>query len=392
MATVLPFDPHARRRTPSRPLPAVGPREGHREERAIPLRVVRDADEAPRRTPTVRAMASGTSAAPRTAPAAAAERELAVRFFPPVLAVVLLDLATKALALALLPERGIALVGPLSLSLTHNTVSAGAAWLGAATRGANVAATGLVLGLLIMLAPALHRLERRTTGALALMVGGGLGNLFSLLFHAAGVPDFLRIEHASGAWVLNLADLSMLAGLAWLAAVLVEGMRGAAPARPAAPHPRSHRATRAALTVVRCTVLVALGATGLMYAQRHRVVGLTACVPGTPLVLSGANPFSRLDAAQRAATLAHEAVHAAQIRDRGCLAVYRAQLLGSPVERATLEVEAGCAELATLPSRHLPRAAAESTLARTVATAYPSLRAVGFERTLALTRAHCATS
>jgi lipoprotein signal peptidase len=75
-------------------------------------------------------------------------------------------------------------------------VSAGAGWLGASTRGANVAATGAVLGVLMLLAPALHRLERRTTEALALMVGGGLGNLLSLATRDTGVPDFLRVEHA----------------------------------------------------------------------------------------------------------------------------------------------------------------------------------------------------
>ncbi|MDF1503755.1 hypothetical protein, partial [Roseisolibacter sp. H3M3-2] len=143
---------------------------------------------------------------------------------------------------------------------------------------------------------------------------------------------------------------------------------------------------RAALTVVRCAALVSVGTTGLLYAQRDRMVGVTTCVPGTPLVVSGANPFSRLAADRRAETLAHEAVHAAQIRERGCLAVYRAQLFGTPEERVALEVDAACAELS---ASALPRAAAEHALAHEVVSAYPSLRAVGFERALAITRARC---
>jgi lipoprotein signal peptidase len=390
MATVLPFDPHARRRTPARPAtPAQPSAADAREERVVPLRVVREP------APTVRErVVARLAVAPEAAPdVARTDGELARRFFPLVLLAALADLATKGAALALLADRSIALAGPLSLQLAHNTVSAGAAWLGATTPAANVAATGAVLGVLVMLTPALHRLAPRATAGLALMVGGGLGNLTSLVAAADGVPDFMRVEHARGAWVLNLADLCMLAGLTWLVASLVRALRGPAPQTTALPTPipAAARVRRAALSVVRCALLVAVGAAGLLYAQRERMVGATACLPGTPLVFSGLNPFARLDAGQRAATLAHEAAHAAQIREQGCLAVYRRQLFGSPVERAALEVEAGCAELAAAPAAGVPRAAAESTLARTVVSAYPSLRATGFARALALTRTHCAT-
>ncbi|MDF1506353.1 signal peptidase II [Roseisolibacter sp. H3M3-2] len=259
MATVLPFDPHARRRpAPPRPaasVPAAREERAERDERVIPLRVVRAADAPALETPAepmpaIEArMATAVATATEAAPAETTDHALALRFFPLVLAVALADLSTKALALAALAERSIPVAGSVSLSLAHNTVSAGAGWLGASTRGANVAATGVVLGLLILLAPALHRLERRTTEALALMVGGGLGNLMSLATRPEGVPDFLRVEHATGAWVLNLADFCMLGGLAWLTATLVQALRATpaelpARARRLIPRPVAYRALR----------------------------------------------------------------------------------------------------------------------------------------------------
>ena len=92
--------------------------------------------------------------------------------------------------------------------------------LGAHTRALNLAATGLVVGLLVMLVPALARVDRRSTAALALVAGGGLGNLVSLAASARGVEDFLAWRHAGGAVVVNVADVAMFAGLALLGRTL----------------------------------------------------------------------------------------------------------------------------------------------------------------------------
>jgi lipoprotein signal peptidase len=91
---------------------------------------------------------------------------------------------------------------------------------GAHTRALNLAATGLVVGLLVMLVPALARVDRRSTVALALVAGGGAGNLVSLAASARGVEDFLAWRHAHGAVVVNVADVAMAAGLLLLGRTL----------------------------------------------------------------------------------------------------------------------------------------------------------------------------
>ena len=227
MATVLPFDPHARRRTPTAPATPPRPRgEPERQERVVPIPVTRTADRA--------------TALPRTVatpavvePAALSERALALRFFPLLALVAIADLATKAIAVALLGgQEAIALGGPLSLHLVYNTASAGGVWLGAHTRELNMVATGVVIGMLVMLVPVLARLDRHAPTALALMAGGGAGNLASLVSSPRGVPDFLALHHEGGAWIMNVADLFMFAGLLLLMrtiGVLVLAMRAHGP-------------------------------------------------------------------------------------------------------------------------------------------------------------------
>lgn len=88
--------------------------------------------------------------------------------------------------------------------------------LGAHTRALNLAATGIVVGLLVMLVPTLARIDRRSTVALALVAGGGLGNLVSLAVSPRGVEDFLAWHYAGGMVVVNVADLAMVAGFCLL--------------------------------------------------------------------------------------------------------------------------------------------------------------------------------
>ena len=206
MATVLPFDPHARRRTPV--TPATPPRPRGDTERVVPIPVTRTADHA---TAVATARAVPAVAA---VPTPLSERALALRFFPLLALVAVADLATKAIAVAMLGgEQTIALGGPLSLHLVYNTASAGGVWLGAHTRELNMVATGIVIGMLVMLVPVLARLDRHAPTALALMAGGGVGNLASLVSSRRGVPDFLALHHEGGAWIMNVADLFMFAGL-----------------------------------------------------------------------------------------------------------------------------------------------------------------------------------
>ena len=211
MASILPFDP-AFRRTPRhlRALraadgPSLGPA---RRQTPIPRRAAR-------------AVAGGVAAHAAVAGSRLDERALAARFFPLALGVVGVDLATKLAAGAWLADGATrAAFGPLALQLVYNAGSVGGLMLGAHTRALNLAATGLVVGLLVMLVPALARVDRRSTAALALVAGGGLGNLVSLAASARGVEDFLAWRHAGGAVVVNVADLAMFAGLVLLARTL----------------------------------------------------------------------------------------------------------------------------------------------------------------------------
>ena len=216
MATILPFDPAFRRTPPAmRALraangPSRGP--GRPAARAVPRRDT----PIPRRA--ARAVAGGVAAHAAARGARLTERALAARFYPLALLVAAADLGTKLLAASTLADGAPrAAVGPFALQLVYNVGSAGGVLLGAHTRAINLAATGLVVGLLVMLVPALARVDRRSTAALALIAGGGIGNLVSLATSARGVEDFLAWRHAAGgAVVVNVADLAMLAGLVLL--------------------------------------------------------------------------------------------------------------------------------------------------------------------------------
>lgn len=183
--------------------------------------------------------------APAAAPAdrKGEERALARRFFPLVAAVALLDLATKALAVRVLAAG--ATYGaewPLRLHLAFNQGAAGGGlWLGEHTRAFNVIATGIAIGLLVMLVPTLAKVDRRSTRAIALVAGGGLGNLASLLMSPGGVPDFLAIPFSTGAWIINGADVALAVGLVLFGRTILtigRAIRAHGPERAVAALPR----------------------------------------------------------------------------------------------------------------------------------------------------------
>lgn len=203
MATVLPFDPTFRRRTPPRPRVAAAATPGR--DTPLPRRAMR----------AVAASIEPALARPLVAEPID-ERALAWRFFPLLLLVAALDLATKALAVRLLAGAEWVTSGPFALGLVFNRGTAGGLSLGDHTRAINFASTGIVVGVLVMLAPVLARIDRRAPVALALAAGGGLGNLVSLAQSSRGVPDFLGVRYGAGALVVNVADLAMLAGLVLL--------------------------------------------------------------------------------------------------------------------------------------------------------------------------------
>lgn len=198
MASVLPFDPAFRRRTPATARRAV----------AAPL-----ARPTPLPRRAMRAVGSAAIGATPVIP----ETVLARRFFAAALLVAVVDLLAKALAVAVLPLGHLLGRGPIALMLAYNTGMAGGMSLGEHTRAINLVSTGIVVGLLVMLVPTLARIDRRSTAWLALVVGGGLGNLASLATSARGVVDFLVLRGGERAIVVNVADLAMWLGLALLA-------------------------------------------------------------------------------------------------------------------------------------------------------------------------------
>jgi lipoprotein signal peptidase len=138
------------------------------------------------------------------------------------LAVVLGDLVTKQLALALVADGGASLgaLGHLigervRLVLVANSQSAFGIALGPHTWGINVA---LTLGAILLAAPVcreLASLDASAPRSLGLIAGAAGGNLLSLVSSPNGVPDFIAIDRGAGhELVLNLADVAAYAGLA----------------------------------------------------------------------------------------------------------------------------------------------------------------------------------
>ncbi len=206
MASVLSFDLAFRRRTPAGARRAVA---------APPVRP----------TPLPRRALRAVGSAAIGATPVISETALARRFFTAALLVATVDLLAKALAAAALPLGELLGRGPIALMLAYNTGTAGGMSLGVHTRAINLVSTGIVVGLLVMLVPTLARIDRRSTAWLALVVGGGLGNLASLATSSKGVVDFLVLRAGSHAIVVNVADLAMWIGLALLARTGLELVR-----------------------------------------------------------------------------------------------------------------------------------------------------------------------
>ena len=161
---------------------------------------------------------------PRTADGRQTKRRLIVTIAGSVVA---LDAVTKAIASRALAGRGIVNVfgGVFHLELYRNFAGPGNILTG----------HPLLVSVLSLIAVALlagYAWEIRTTSyavALALLLGGGVGNLLDRLLRApgplrGGVVDWIKPTLFSGS--LNIADLSINAGvLAMLIALAVEAYR-----------------------------------------------------------------------------------------------------------------------------------------------------------------------
>ena len=143
------------------------------------------------------------------------------RFIGMTAAVAAVDLLAKEVAVRSL---GLTDVVPFSdrfsLFVVFNTGSAGGVQIGPYTWQLNVLVTLLAVGLVASVVQAMAAVDRRATPALALVAGGAVGNLLSMLFGPEGVADFLAIRLTNDTTIVaNFADLALWTGAALLAPV-----------------------------------------------------------------------------------------------------------------------------------------------------------------------------
>jgi signal peptidase II len=134
-----------------------------------------------------------------------------------------LDLATKAIAAQALGDGGMVSISErLAFLLVYNTGTAGGASIGPYTWMLNVSVTLLSLGMVLRIVKALAEVDPRSTVPLALVSGGALGNLASMLTGPEGVADFIAVQVTSTSTiVLNVADVWLWSGALLLGPVVV---------------------------------------------------------------------------------------------------------------------------------------------------------------------------
>ena len=146
------------------------------------------------------------------------------------------DQATKFLALERLagaPPRHY-LGGILRLQLTENPgafLSLGAGFPDAWRYGLLTLSTAFFLAVLLIYLLRSRHLARIQLFPLALVLGGGVGNLIDRIFRGGLVVDFLNLGIGPvRTGIFNVADVAITFGVVWLALLLFTERRG-----PAAP-------------------------------------------------------------------------------------------------------------------------------------------------------------
>jgi signal peptidase II len=168
------------------------------------------------------------------------------RFWPVLLAVLLLDCSTKRIAVETLspPDVPHNVLGDfIRLTLAYNQGAATGIVLGAESRWLLTGAAAVVIAIL-------WNAYRRTAPgdtarviALALLTGGAIGNVIDRVRGPSGVVDFIDLGLGTMRfWTFNVADIAVTTGALLLAYVLqhrpqgmveIEGDRPGAAAKPA---------------------------------------------------------------------------------------------------------------------------------------------------------------
>lgn len=136
-------------------------------------------------------------------------------FWPLAIALLVADCATKRVVEhRLIVGETLPVVGDVvRLTLSYNNAAAMGISLGDHSR---VLLTSMSLVALLVLAVLYHRTrasERLRTVAVALVIGGALGNLFDRVRSTTGVVDFIDVGVADVRfWTFNLADVGITIG------------------------------------------------------------------------------------------------------------------------------------------------------------------------------------
>jgi signal peptidase II len=137
-------------------------------------------------------------------------------FWPFLVALLVADCATKELAETYLAPEHVPheIVGSfVRLTLTHNPGAAMSVSLGSYSRVGLSALALVVIAFLFRLYLATPVTDRIRAAALALLVGGALGNLMNRLTPPRGVVDFIDIGvPAWRFWTFNVADTGITIG------------------------------------------------------------------------------------------------------------------------------------------------------------------------------------
>ena len=145
-------------------------------------------------------------------------------FWPILTSLLIADCTTKQLAETYLaPEHTPHEVAGsvVRLTLAHNSGAAMSLSLGRYSRIGFSLAALLALFVLVRLYLATPAHARRRAAALALLVGGAVGNLLNRVLSPRGVTDFIDIGVQSWRfWTFNLADAGITIGAALLLVVL----------------------------------------------------------------------------------------------------------------------------------------------------------------------------
>ena len=144
--------------------------------------------------------------------------------WPLLIAVVLADVITKALAVSMLTALGSpqpVLGNGLRFSLVYNPGAAFGLHLGEYSRWIFMSLTAAALVILWRLYQQTEAGDRIRTAAIALVAAGAIGNLIDRIRSEAGVVDFIDVGFGVHRWpTFNIADMAVSGGAFLLAYVL----------------------------------------------------------------------------------------------------------------------------------------------------------------------------